>query len=138
MEHSDASSDVFRRARTESDRIRPRPPMDTPQENVAAVVAALSDCRSALERNLSGLREDGSRHKALEAVREPLASYATVTAEHQVPPERMIVMLKRMVRELTAIMPWRDTERDNVSHELVEITIAAYYKRAGGDGRTNR
>jgi hypothetical protein len=112
--------------------------MDTPQENVAAVVAALSECRSALERNLAGLREDGPRRSALESVRVHLASFAAVTAEHEVPPERMVVMLKRMVRDLPTVRPWRDTERDNISHELVEITIAAYYKHGDGDGRRKR
>jgi hypothetical protein len=122
MHPSDSSADYFRRARAESDRISPRPPMDTPQENVAAVVAALSDCRSALERNLAGLREDGPRRSALESVRVHLASFAAVTAEHEVPPERMVVMLKRMVRDLPTVRPWRDTER-----ALAPVSVLSYF-----------
>lgn len=112
--------------------------MDTPQESLSAVVVALSDCRTALERSLSGLREDTPRRTALEAVREPLAHFAAVTAEHEVPPERMIVMLKRMLRELPVIHRWRDTERENISHELVQISIASYYEFDGDDERKKR
>jgi hypothetical protein len=108
--------------------------MDTPQENLSAVVVALSDFRTALERNLSELREDTPRRTALESVREPMAHFAAVTAEHEVPPERMIVMLKRMLRELPVIRRWRDAERENISHELVQMTIASYYDADGNGG----
>jgi hypothetical protein len=137
MEHTDGASDSLRRAGTESEGMRPRLEMDTPQESNSAVLAALSACRSSLERHFAGLREDGPRRDALESVRGSLMTFAAVTAAHEVPPERMIVMLKRMVREVTPALRWRDTERENISSELVEITIAAYFG-ADGNGRKSK
>jgi hypothetical protein len=100
------------------------------------VVAALSDCRAALERTFTGLRDGAPRHQALDRVRSSVERFAEVTAEHQIPPERVIVMLKRSVRELPAIRQWLETDREALSHQLVEMVIAAYY--GDGDGKNRR
>jgi hypothetical protein len=94
------------------------------------------DCCAAIERNFAGLRDDAPRHEALNGVRSSLTRFAEVTAEHQVPPERMIVMLKKSVRELPSVRSWLETDREALSHQLVEMVIAAYY--GDGDGTSRR
>jgi hypothetical protein len=99
-------------------------------EERAAVVAALSECRTDLERTLIELRAKETRANALRSAQASVGRFATVTAEYMVPPERMIVMLKRSVNELPTVRELVMTERDTLSHELVQMAIEAYYSRS--------
>ena len=101
----------------------------------AAVDSALSECCTALERHFAGLEDDAPRQRALEGVRSSLVHFAEVTAEHEIPPERVIVMLKRSVRDLSAIRNWLATDRESLSHQLVQMVIASYYSFGGGKER---
>ena len=132
MQKQRDSSPGLRRAILESDRLRELPPSDprNPDDDTA-IVAALADCLSALERNLNGVPSDGPRHAALDSVRVHLGRFAAITAEHEIPPERVVVMLKRGLRNVTAIQKWIDSDRDKFALELEDIAIAAYFGQDG-------
>ena len=100
-----------------------------------AVAEALSVCREQLAVSLSQLREDSPRERAMDSLRSAIAEFARVTRRIDMPPERVIVVFKMMVRDLSPIQPWRVTERDELTGELVQMMIEAYYAgRGDGDG----
>ena len=88
---------------------------------------ALSQCRSSLEHQLSVLREDGSLHDGLEAMRRDVSDLASRFRRLDVPPERVLVSFKQMVRDLPAVQRWGTSARETVMQELVLMTIEAYY-----------
>lgn len=108
-----------------------------PTANDLQVARALGACRARLETSLSVLREDLPRRGALEALQGAVAGFASLTRRLDMPPERVIVLFKRMVRDLAAIQQWRTTEREALTGELVQIMIEAYYAGPGRDGRSD-
>lgn len=100
-----------------------------------AVAEALSVCREHLAVSLTRLREDSPRERAMDSLRSAIAEFARVTRRIDMPPERVIVVFKLMVRDLSPIQPWRVTARDALTSQLVEMMIEAYYAgRGDGDG----
>lgn len=90
---------------------------------------ALSRCRSSLEHRLSVLGDDRQAASALEVLRGDVSDLASRCRRLDVPPERLLVSLKKMVRDAAAFPGWGVTERDAVMHELVLMTIEAYYSQ---------
>jgi hypothetical protein len=99
-----------------------------------ALNAVFEECCDALQRRFAQLREDGPRHAELESVRPHVGRVAAAAVQNGVAPERVIILLKRVVRSLPNINPWRDSERERISHQLVEMLITAYYGDGDGDG----
>jgi hypothetical protein len=98
------------------------------------VARALGACRARLEVSLSGLQEDLPRRGALDGLQSAVAGFASLTRRLDMPPERVIVLFKRMVRDLAAIQRWRSTEREALTGELVQVMIEAYYAGPRRDG----
>jgi hypothetical protein len=122
------------RARSDVERMRLMPKHERDPDDDTAIETALSECCVVLEQKLAGLPHDSPRQAVLNAIQPSLGRFATITAERDVVPERMIVMLKRSVRDLRALRNWLATEREALSHELVQRAIETYYN-GSGDGK---
>lgn len=95
---------------------------------------ALSHCRSSLELRLSIVREDEPLNGALDVLRADVSDFASRSRRLDVPPERVLVSFKDMVRHLPAVQRWDPIARDAVMRELVQMTIEAYYSNDQSDG----
>ena len=126
--HSEMGREQASRVPDDSIPLRDGAPIEPEgSDDDTTVVAALSDCYSALERSLTGRQEDGAQHEALDAVRVHIARLARAAYKNNLPPERVIIMLKRSLQDLWTTRLWFDTERDDLSLQLVEMMVTAYY-----------
>ena len=95
----------------------------------ASVSDALARCRAELTLRVhSSLAAPGS--DASHLLREPIAEFTLLAAREKIPPERALVMFKKMIGELADLRGLSPEKRDDVQRHLVELAIESYY--AGG------
>ena len=85
-----------------------------------AASARLSECRVALQHSLGA----GS---SVESVRGPIVAFATAARQEGLPPERVLVLFKAMVVNVSALKHQDVEERTEVIRALVAMSIKAYY-----------
>lgn len=100
----------------------------------ASVSDALARCRAELTLRVhSSLTEPGS--DALHLLREPIAEFTVLAAREKIPPERALVMFKKMIGELADLRGLSPEKRADLQRQLVELAIESYYANAPGSAR---
>jgi hypothetical protein len=95
-------------------------------ESRASVSDALVRCRAELTLRVhSSLTEPG--FDALHLLREPIAEFTVLAAREKIPPERALVMFKKMIGELADLRGLSPEKRDDLQRQLVELAIESYY-----------
>ena len=98
-----------------------------------ALVDALARCRSELEARVPDAITGEFSLGALATLRQPIAEFAVVACRENLPPERALVMFKKMIGQLADIERCPVEQREVVHRQLVEMAIESYF---GEQGRT--
>jgi hypothetical protein len=86
---------------------------------------ALENCRQSLHRQLLvGLSPD--------TLRAPIREFATLARERQIPPERMLALIKDVLRGVPDFERRNGTERLELVGQFAQIAIHAYYSDESG------
>lgn len=80
---------------------------------------ALRACREVLQQDVGGT--------SLDDLREPLRLLSTCARREQVPPERVLVVVKKLLHDVTAYEAMPPQERDALRGRLIQMVISAYY-----------
>jgi hypothetical protein len=88
---------------------------------------ALARCRCELEARVPDAITGQFNVGALATLREPIAEFATLACRENLPPERALVMFKRMIGQLTDIERCPLEQRETVHRQLVEMAIESYF-----------
>lgn len=100
----------------------------------ASIADALDRCRDELTRRVARTLAE----PALDAdryLREPVAEFTTLAARENIPPERALVMFKKMVGGMADLRDLHPDQRADLHRRLIEIAIASYYEQARGAQR---
>ena len=98
-------------------------------ESRASVADALARCRAELTLRVhSSLAEAGP--ELLPALREPIAAFTVLAARERIPPERALIMFKKMIGELADLRGLPPEQRADLQRQLVELAIESYYASA--------
>lgn len=81
---------------------------------------ALTACRDVLQQDVNAGAD-------LESMREPLRLLSTCARRDRVPPERVLVVVKKLLHDLDAYEALPPQERDALRGRLIQMVIAAYY-----------
>ena len=81
---------------------------------------ALSVCREKLREQLAG---DFSP----ESLREPIRAFAALARREEMPPERVLALIKDMVRGVSRLESKTPGERADITTQFVQMAIQAYY-----------
>lgn len=81
---------------------------------------ALTVCRDVLQRDVNS-------GATLEGLREPLRLLSTCARRDNLPPERLLVVIKKLLHDVTAYEALPPQERDALRGRLIQMVIAAYY-----------
>jgi hypothetical protein len=92
-----------------------------------ALVDALARCRSELETRVPDALTGEFSVGALNILREPVAAFAAVASREKLPPERALVMFKKMIGQLADIERCPLEQREVVHRQLVEMAIESYF-----------
>lgn len=103
-------------------------------ESRASVSNALDRCRSELTLRVHSARTEPGAG-ALHALREPIAEFTLVAAREKMPPERVLVIFKKMIGELTDLRGLSPEKRGDLQRQLVELAIESYYASAPRSAR---
>lgn len=98
----------------------------------ATLADALDRCRAELEVRVPGVLTGEFSIGALASLRDPVAQFAVVASREKLPPERALVMFKKMIGQLADIERCPVEQRELLHRQLVEMAIEAYF----GDGQT--
>lgn len=119
----------------EGTHIRGAGPKDRRASDAPATRATLADalarCRAELEVRVPDVVTGEFSIDALAALREPVAEFALVASREQLPPERALVMFKKMIGQLSDIERCPVEQRELVHRHLVEMAIQSYYGEKG-------
>jgi hypothetical protein len=92
-----------------------------------ALVDALARCRSELEARVPDVITGEFSIGALDTLRQPIAEFAVVACREKLPPERALVMFKRMIGQLADVERCPIDQRETVHRQLVEMAIESYF-----------
>jgi hypothetical protein len=92
-----------------------------------ALVDALARCRAELEARVPDAITGEFSVGALRTLREPIAEFAIVASREHLPPERALVMFKKMIGQLADIERCPVEQREVVHRQLVEMAIESYF-----------
>ena len=92
---------------------------------------ALARCRSELEARVPDAITGEFTIGALDTLRQPIAEFAVVACREKLPPERALVMFKRMIGQLADIERCPIEQREIVHRQLVEMAIESYFGEQG-------
>ena len=93
----------------------------------AALIEALARCRAELEARVPDAITGEFSVGALNLLREPIAEFAIVASREKLPPERALVMFKKMIGQLADIERCPVDQRETVHRQLVEMAIESYF-----------
>lgn len=96
-----------------------------------ALIDALARCRSELEARVPDAITGEFSVGALDSLRQPVAEFAVVACREKLPPERALVMFKKMIGQLSDIERCPVEQRDAVHRQLVEMAIESYFGEQG-------
>jgi hypothetical protein len=85
-----------------------------------ALSSALANCQRELEIRLDG-------QWSYESLRRPIATFASVAARQEIPPERVLALFKSMVFRLPPVLRRNPEARDEMVSAVVTMAIQAYY-----------
>ena len=97
----------------------------------AALVDALARCRAELEARVPDAITGEFSVGALDSLREPIIEFAGVASREKLPPERALVMFKKMIGQLADIERCPLEQREVVHRQLVEMAIESYFGEQG-------
>lgn len=97
----------------------------------AALADALARCRAQLEARVPDAITGEFSIGALNLLREPIAEFALVASREKLPPERALVMFKKMIGQLADIERCPVDQRETVHRQLVEMAIESYFDGQG-------
>ena len=97
----------------------------------AALIEALARCRAELEARVPDAITGEFSIGALNLLREPIAQFAIVASREKLPPERALVMFKKMIGQLADIERCPVEQRETVHRQLVEMAIESYFGQQG-------
>lgn len=83
---------------------------------------ALTECRAALQSDLSGAERNGR-------LGEAIRSMAHLARREEMPPERVLSLFKQMAHGVVSATPHDAMERGEILRSLTQIAIDAYYER---------
>ena len=92
-----------------------------------ALTDALARCRSELEARVPNAITGEFSIGALDTLRQPVAEFAILACREKLPPERALVMFKRMIGQLADIERCPVEQREMVHRQLVEMAIESYF-----------
>jgi hypothetical protein len=96
-----------------------------------ALIDALARCRSQLEARVPDAITGEFSVGALDSLREPVAEFALVACREKLPPERALVMFKKMIGQLADIERCPVERREILHRQLVEMAIESYFGEQG-------
>lgn len=96
-----------------------------------ALVEALARCRAELEARVPDAINSEFSIGALDTLREPIAEFAVIAFREKLPPERTLVMFKKMIGQLADIERCPIEQREIVHRQLVEMAIESYFGEEG-------
>lgn len=91
---------------------------------------ALARCRAELTLRVASAHNDPDPAQ-LQRLRAPIADFTRTAAGENIPPERALVMFKKMIGEIADLRGLPPEERDTVQRQLIEIAIESYYAAPG-------
>jgi hypothetical protein len=113
-------------------------PLDGPDRRASDSVAtrdalaqALTRCRCELEARVPDVITGEFSIGAMDILRQPIAEFAVVACREKLPPERALVMFKRMIGQLADIERCPIDQRETVHRQLVEMAIESYFGEQG-------
>ena len=81
---------------------------------------ALSSCREQL-------RDQLTRDFTPESLAQPIRKFATLASREELPPERVLALIKEMIKGLPAMEKKTPGDRAELTARFVETAIKAYY-----------
>ena len=96
-----------------------------------ALADALARCRAQLEARVPDAITGEFSVGALNMLREPVAEFALVASREKLPPERALVMFKKMIGQLADIERCPLEQREAMHRQLVEMAIESYFSDQG-------
>lgn len=91
---------------------------------------ALARCRAELTLRVATARNDPDS-TLIQRLRAPIAEFTRTAAGENIPPERALVMFKKMIAEIADLRGLPPEERDTMLRQLIEIAIESYYATPG-------
>lgn len=88
---------------------------------------ALARCRDELEARVPSVITGQFSIGALATLRQPVAEFAVVASRENLPPERALVMFKKMIGQITDIERCGVEQRELMHRQLVEMAITSYF-----------
>ena len=105
-----------------------------PPEVRARISDALERCRVELSRRVSGGVHTPATPSAatlpdslVASLREPVAEFTLIAARERIPPERALIIFKKMVGDLGDLGGLRPEERRDLQRQLIETAIQTFY-----------
>jgi hypothetical protein len=95
------------------------------------LVDALARCRAELEARVPDAITGEFSVRHLNSLREPIAEFAILASRENLPPERTLVMFKKMIGQLADIERCPVDQREVVHRQLVEMAIESYFEQPG-------
>ena len=95
-----------------------------------AIAAALEACRESLRSELF-------KSVSPDKLRAPIRDFAKLASEHDIPPERVLAMIKSVLRGVPDFERLNGAERLDLTARFAQIAIQAYYSDFDGDGRAD-
>lgn len=99
----------------------------------ATLALALARCREELEARVAAVVTGEFTIGALDSLREPVAAFAIVASREKLPPERALVMFKKMIGQLSDIERCPVEQRELMHRQLVEMAIESYFGSQADD-----
>lgn len=114
---------------------RPQGPIDRRASDAPTTRATLADaldrCRAELEMRVPEVITEQFSIGAFAALRDPVAEFAVLASREKLPPERALVMFKKMIGQIADIERCTVEQRELMHRQLVEMAIESYFGDRG-------
>ena len=97
----------------------------TPPQRSTSLSRALSDCREQLQAQIA-------QQFTPESLQQPIRRFAALARREEMPPERVLALLKEMLHGVASFGSKTPGERSEITTHFVQMAIQAYY--GDGDG----
>ncbi|MGH7637443.1 MAG: hypothetical protein ACREOK_07305 [Gemmatimonadaceae bacterium] len=97
----------------------------------ATLADALDRCRAELELRVPAVITGQFSIGALASLRDPVAEFAALASREELPPERALVMFKKMIGQIADIERCQVEQRELMHRQLVEMAIESYFGDRG-------
>jgi hypothetical protein len=87
----------------------------------------------ALESCRDRLREQLLKDASASALRAPIREFASLASRYDIPPERVLAMIKSVLNGVPSFERRNSAQRADLTAQFAQIAIQAYY--AEGDGQ---